>query len=159
MFRKVLTLAGLVLALFHAWLFAGQAWDGQLADLALVARWVVAGSLIWALWSLRRRGASLFWGRQAVAIWLLAALLHGPSVAERAGDPGFPAVPEAIAILAQVALGATIVVGLVLLFGVLAAARRRRPPVLSATRSDHALLGALSPDRYLLFAPRPPPLA
>jgi len=158
MFRKALAAAAILLAVFHGWLLIGQMWEGQLAELSLLARWLVAGGLVWGLYALRRQGAPMLFGRKAVAIWLLAALLHGPAVADRFGTPGVPALPEAVAALAKAALGAAALVGLILVAGLLPARRRPRPPVLTRTRCDHALLGALSPDTCFLFAPRPPPV-
>jgi hypothetical protein len=158
MFRKALAVAAVLLAAFHGWLFAGQLWNGQLADLAVLLRWLVAGGLVWGLYGLRRQGAPMFFGRKAVALWLLAALLHGPAVAERVGAPGIPALPEVVATIAKVALGAAALVGLILLTGLAVATRRKRPVVASRTRSSHALQGALSPGTYFLFAPRPPPV-
>jgi len=159
MFRRLFATVGVVLAGFHVWLLAGQAWDGQLADLALLARWTVAGGLVWGLVGLWRQGESLVWGRRGIAVWLLAALLHGPAVAERVGTDAGPAMPEVVATLAQIAVGATGIIGLVLLLGALAAAPRPRPQSFSLASADHAPLGALSPDAFLLLSPRPPPVA
>jgi hypothetical protein len=158
MLRKTLALAGVSLVLFHAWLFAGQAWGGELADLALVGRWAVAGGLLWALWRLGRQGASLFRGRKAVAIWLLAAMLHGPAVAERMDAPGIPALPEVAATLTQLVLGAAFGTALLLLVAIGAARRRpmrRFPPIAAA----EAAFRPLPPGSFLVVAPRPPPLA
>jgi hypothetical protein len=159
MLRKALTAAGALLVVFHGWLLVGQAWDGHLTDVAVLGRWIVAGGLVWGLWGLRRRHAPIFFGRQAVAIWLLAALLHGPAVAERIDPSDTPALPEVAATLTQVAFGAATVVGLVLLAGLLTASRRTRAPRISRARSTHALLGALLPGAHLSFSPRPPPVA
>jgi hypothetical protein len=159
MFRKALAAAGALLALFHGWLLVGQAWDGQLADPGVLFRWFIAGALVWSLLALRRQGAPVFFGRRAVAIWLLAALLHGPAVAERIGAPGIPALPEVAATLAQVALGATTIVGLALLAGLLAAPRRLCSPLVTLAHRHRPLPGALSPGTYLSFSPRPPPVA
>jgi len=159
MVRKALAIVGLLLVVFHGWLLAGQLWSGELADLTLVARWVVSGGLIWGLFQLRRQGSPLFFGRKAVALWLLAALLHGPALVERFTKPGAPAVPEVMATVAQVAASAATVVGLLLFAGVLASARRRFVPALVSVRSDHALEGSRPPGTHFRFAPRPPPVA
>ena len=97
--RRALLTAGALLALFHVWLFAGQAWNGHLADPALLLRWLFAGGLVAALVGLRRQGTSIFRGRKAVAIWVLAALLHGPAVARRIDRLGEPALPEFVVTL------------------------------------------------------------
>jgi len=159
MLRKALATAGLLVIAFHGWLLVSQLWTGELADLALAARWLVAGGLVWGLLQLRRQGEPVFFGRKAVALWLVAALLHGPALVERFTAPGAPAVPEVVATVAKVAAGATALVGLILLVGVLASRRRRLLPVFTVLRSDHALEGALSPGTYFRFAPRPPPVA
>jgi hypothetical protein len=71
-----------VLVLFHGWLFLSQVAGGELTDPGVALRWIVAGGLVTALSGLWRRGESLA-GRRAVAVWVLAALLHGPALAER----------------------------------------------------------------------------
>lgn len=159
MLRKTLAAAAILLAAFHAWLLFDQVWDGRLTDPAVMARWVMAGGVAWFLTHQWRRGAPLFWGRKAVAVWLLGALLHGPAVAERLGAPSGVALPEVVATLTQVTLGVTVITAIVLLLGFLVPRRRRGFDVVVCTRSDHAVLGALSSDAYLLFVPRPPPVA
>jgi hypothetical protein len=156
MARKTLAGAGLLLVLFHIWLFASQAWAGELADLALVGRWAVTAALVWLFVGLRRQGAPIFWGRKAIALWALAALLHGPAVLQRLDAPGSPTAPDAVAILVQVTVGATLLAG-ALLTGLTVARRRRVTTVALPIRSDHAFLGSQGPGAYLLIAPRPPP--
>jgi hypothetical protein len=159
MVRKALAAAGLLLVLFHGWLFVGQVWTGELADLTLVARWLISGGLVWGLYHLKRQGTPLFFGRKAVALWVLAALLHGPALAERIAAPGDPAVNDIVATVAQVVSAAAAVVGLVLFAGFLTNARRRTSPAFTFIRSDHAIEGALAPGTCFRFAPRPPPVA
>ena len=159
MVRKTLTLFGALLALFHIWLFAGQVWQGELVDLALVSRWLIAVGLVAALVSLKRRGASMFWGKRAVAIWLLAALLHGPALA-RDFDVTTPALPEVTATLVKTGTTLAGLAGLGLLGLLVLAGGRRRASL--AFRRLHTILtfvcgGPLSVDTYLAFAPRPPP--
>jgi hypothetical protein len=156
MIRRALLAAGALLALFHVWLFAGQAWDGRLADPGVLLRWIVAGALIAALVVLYWQGASIVRGRKAVAIWLLATLLHGPAVARNIERLGEPAIPELVAALAQFA-AASAAVGLTLLFAWI---RRRRFVV--APGSFHVQVtrqssGLLSTYGFVRFSPRPPP--
>ena len=156
MVRKTLTLISALVALFHIWLLASQVWQGELVDLALVARWVFAGGLIAALGSLRCRGASMFRGRQAVAIWLLAALLHGPAVA-RDFTVATPALPEVTTTLVQTvtsltALGVVVLLTLVDIRRRASLSMRRLSPV-----DVPAFAGVLPPGSFLLQAPRPPP--
>jgi hypothetical protein len=156
MVRKTLASAGILLAAFHVWLFIGQMWTGELADVSLVARWALAGGLVWGLVGLRRQGASILWGRKAVALWLLAALLHGPAVAERAGMLDAPAVPEVVATVVATTL-AVVGVGLAILFGF----RNPRQPTITraaaTTRRSYRRLTAFAPASFLVLAPRPPP--
>jgi hypothetical protein len=145
------------LAFFHAWLLASQAAGGDLAEPGLALRWIVAGGLVTALSVLWRRGESLS-GRKAVAVWVLAALLHGPALADRQmlADNLAP-LPEAVA---SVLLLAGPAAGLALLL-VVALARRHRPFVptlipLSRHEVSFRQCGAVAGWSY---APRPPPCA
>lgn len=156
MARKTLAAAGILLAAFHAWLFLGQIWTGELTDVSLIARWVLAGGLVWGLHRLRRQGASIVWGRRAVALWLLAVLLHGPAVAERTDMLGAPAVPEVIASVVTTTLAA-VGIGLVLLFAVLNARRPAITRAAATSRRRHRRLPAFAPASFLPLAARPPP--
>jgi hypothetical protein len=106
MVRKVLTAAGVLLAGFHVWLFVSQLGDGRLADASVLARWGVAACLGVALWYLRRQGAPLVWGRKAVAVWLLAVLLHAPSLPDRIATVDTNASADLAAAMLQVTAGA-----------------------------------------------------
>ena len=91
--------AGAALVGFHAWLFITQLADGRLhGDPALLLRWAAALGLASALIWLGREGTSLV-SRQAIVIWLLAALLHGPAVATKTAD--LQTLPETAASLIQ----------------------------------------------------------
>lgn len=156
MIRRTTTAAGGLLVLFHAWLLGSQLWDGQLAEPGLVLRWLVAVGLVGALASLRRSGASIFWGRKAVSIWLLTALLHGPAMASEHGGVESPALPETVTALIQIAAASSIValgLGLLSLLArsLFASPRARLCPV--AVRPH----GAYAPERAARLAPRPPP--
>jgi hypothetical protein len=161
MIRKAIGGVALVLVVFHGWLFGSQAWDGQLTDLSLVIRWLIAGGLVLGLRSLRRRGAPMFWGRRAVALWLLAAVLHGPALAERVGvTMDGPALPEIVATLAQVSATAAVAAGLLMLLALLLGARRRAPrSIARGLALDSVVFVAQPPGFHSAFAPRPPPLA
>jgi hypothetical protein len=156
MIRRTAVALGGLLVLFHAWLFGSQMWEGQLADPVLALRWLVAAGLVAGLAGLRRQGASMFWGRKAVSIWLLAALLHGPSVADSSLAHESPALPEVVTALVQLA-AASVAVGLGLTL--LALLVRRRPTV--ELRRFHAVASirpdVFHPGRFLRSAPRPPP--
>ena len=155
MVRKVLTAAGALLAGFHVWLFIDQLGDGRLADPSVLARWGVAAGLVAALWYLRRQNVSLFWGRKAVALWLLAAVLHGPALTDRLVAIDALASAEVAAAMMQVTAGAAWLTLLVLAGVTL----RRR--ALAAGQSFRLVT---VPARFSIYrpcstpiAPRPPP--
>jgi hypothetical protein len=155
MVRKVLTAAGALVAGFHVWLFVSQLGDGRLADVSVLARWGVAAALGVALWYLRRRNVPLFWGRKAVAVWLLAAVLHGPSLTDRLAVVDTTAAADVAAVMLQVTAGAAWLTLLVLAAVTFrrrasAAARSFRLVPAPARRSIHRLCSTL-------VAPRPPP--
>jgi hypothetical protein len=157
MIRKTLKTAGALLVLFHVWLFARDAWVGDLSDIALLARWAAAAGLTWALIALRRQGASLLRSRRAVAIWVLAALLHGPALA---GPLEVADLPVAPIVAASLAPAAAVMLASLLIFLALGPLRRRASAVVTLSfRTTHACLGALTPGSHLPFAQRPPPLA
>jgi hypothetical protein len=155
MLRKGLVGAVALLVLFHAGLLAGQVWNGQLAEPGLLARWLIAGGLVWALAALGRQGASLFVGKRAVAIWLLAVLLHAPSVHSRIDSFSAPAVPEVVATLSQAVATAALGLAFLLVLG----ASRRAGRVLDVARlaRERAPIGFLSCATIAFAGPRPPP--
>ena len=154
MFRKALAVTGAVLAGFHLWLLGSQLLDGRLADASVLLRWGVAAALAAALWSLRRQGVSIIWGRKAVTVWLLAAVLHGPALTDRIAGDG-DAAASAAAVLVQVT--GTLIVAAVLFAAILFAAARPRIAFASArvARRSPRLIFSLSGEP---FAPRPPPV-
>ena len=156
MFRRTIAGAAGLLVLFHAWLLGSQLWDGRLAEPDLVARWTIAAGLVAALLGLRRTGAPIWWGRKAVSIWVLAALLHGPTMVAGSGRFESPALPEAVTAVMQIA-AAAVMLGLGL--AVLAALAAR---VFDARRSRLRTVpiqarGPSARSRLPVCAPRPPP--
>jgi hypothetical protein len=97
-------------------------------------------------------------GRKAVAVWVLALLLHAPALAGRVEDFSAP-LPAVAATLAQIAASVAAVGGSLLL--VFAAARRRIDvrPLLIHDVAPPGAATARSSDLRCLVAPRPPPLA
>lgn len=149
--------AGATLALFHGCLFASQIAKGDLADPGLALRWIVAGGLVTALVALWRRGESLV-GRKAVAVWVLAALLHGPALAGRqmrADDlVSLPGTFVSVLLIGGPAAGLTL-----LLLAALTRRHRSSAPAL-VTISTHEVPFRLSGgDLGWSCAPRPPPYA
>ena len=156
--RLSLALAGGALVAFHGWLFAGQMAAGRLDDPWLVFRWTAAALLVVALIAARRSETTIF-GRKSVAIWVLAALLHGPAISDLQTDFGSFALPETVAttvvqLLSSAALGA----GLWLLAALLLV-RRRTTRILYATAPVVVPAGGHASGISRHFSPRPPPLA
>jgi hypothetical protein len=156
MLQRITAGAAGLLGLFHAWLLGSQWWDGQLAEPGLVLRWLAAAGLLLAIVLLRRSGASVFLGRKAVAIWLLAMLLHGPAIARQHERGEWAALPEAVIAVVQVA-AASVALGCGL--ALLAALGARQLAIYRARYHTFSALAfqALDVDRLVRFAPRPPP--
>jgi hypothetical protein len=153
--RRTLGLLGGVLAVFHGWIFVGQAAAGRLEDPWLIFRWLASAALIVALAALRRGGEPVL-GRKSIAIWVLAALLHGPA-AGAANDISSIALPESVVTsVLQLVSSAAFAAGVWLL------ARLLRPR--SRSVASYEFLAAFSwgwratPGVAPQFAPRPPPL-
>ena len=110
------------LALFHVWLLWGQWQDGRLTEPVIAAKWAGSLLLLGALALLHRSGRSLIVGRQALAVWTLAAVVHigAGQPADLSAQPSSSS-PALLFVVPTVA-------GLALLAGaaLLAAARRRR---------------------------------
>ena len=156
MLRRVLKSAAGALGLFHLWLFARQAWTGELGSPETLLKWIAAAALIGALAVLRRNRVPLTRGRKAVAIWTLVALLHAPAVGDRLSTFETPGIPETAIALTQVAVSLAPVAGALLLLW-LALVSRPRP----AQSHRVAVAAAYSPRRLarasFQFSPRPPP--
>ena len=151
--------AGALLVTFHGWLLASQFADGRLVDPWVTFRWILAAVLVASLVAIRRQGASIF-GRKSVAIWVLAASLHGPAVAADFGGVfDLPALPEVVATIAlQAVSAASLAIGLWVLAG-LFVRRERKPRLFSGPALAFAAAG-ISSDRFAPpFSPRPPPRA
>jgi hypothetical protein len=156
MLRRAAVLLGSLLVLFHVWLFLDRLWQGQLADIGAVLRWAVAGGLTAALWTLHRRGVPLVRGRKAIAIWVLAALLHAPAVWGEHPADHTPALVEVVTTVAQLIGSVAIGFGLILLAVVL-----RRQASLRLTRARAVARPRLRPHASggsLHVASRPPPV-
>lgn len=153
--RRSALAIGAFLGAYHLWLLGHQASSGQLSDPATVLRWLVALVLVSGLAWLWRRGESMR-GRPAVAVWVLAALLHGPALAnDLAGAT--PALPEAVATVAQAA--ATVATAGLLLLALLVIAAGLPAPATLALASAPAVASSHDRARHLRFLPRPPPQA
>lgn len=154
--RRSALAIGALLGAYHLWLLGHQATSGELSDPATVLRWLVALVLVSGLAWLWRRGESML-GRPAVAVWVLAALLHGPALAnDLAGAT--PALPEAVATVAQAA-AAVAAAGLLLLAALVLAAAMPAPSLLALAFAPAAASASRERARQLCFLPRPPPQA
>lgn len=155
MLRRAAAILGGALVLFHIWLFLDRLWQGQLADAAALLRWAVAGGLTAGLWTLNRRGVSLVRGRKAIAIWVLAALLHAPAVAGEHQADHAPALAEVVTNVAQVLGAFGVGLGLILLA---VALRRRTTPQLAWARAvARCRVRPYVAGRSLHCSSRPPP--
>ncbi|HUQ87718.1 MAG TPA: hypothetical protein VM096_09175 [Vicinamibacterales bacterium] len=156
--RASLAVAGAALVGFHGWLFAAQVAAGRLDDPWLVLRWIAAATLIAALVAVGRGGESI-WARKNVAIWVLAALLHGPAIASDLQDDfKLMALPETVATLVVQGLSSALAAASLWLLAGLLLARRRASEVRYATVPVLVAAGGLSPGTLRHFSPRPPPL-
>jgi hypothetical protein len=154
--RKALVLAGIALGGFHGWLFAAQVAAGDLGDPWVIFRWIAAAGLVAALITVRRNGDSVF-GRKGIAIWVLAALLHGPAVSGST-DLSSIALPEkAAAAVFQLVSSAALGIGLWMLAGLLSI-RRAQPVRLRSFVPAYSAAGFLAAGVMQQFSPRPPPL-
>ena len=154
MVRKVLAATAALLVGFHAWVFVTQLGDGRLADPAVLGRWALAGGLVAALWYLRRQNASVVWGRKAISVWLLAALLHAPALTDRLATIDNLAASDVASAILQVSSAAGFLALVVL--AARALARAKQPA------SWHAHVPPPAPPFIWRLsssplAPRPPP--
>lgn len=156
MIRRSALAIGALLGAYHVWLLGHQATSGQLSDPATVLRWLVALVLVSGLAWLSRHGESML-GRRAVAVWVLAALLHGPALANDLSG-ATPALPEAVATVAQAA-AAVAAAGLLLLALLVIAAGLPAPATLVLASAPLSVSASRDRARRFRFLPRPPPQA
>ena len=157
MLRRCALAAGALVAAFHVWLFAAQVWSGHVAQPDVLLRWLVAAALVAGVTGLGRRGLPMVFGRHAVAVWLLAAMLHGPALANDLDGFATPSMPEAAVTLAQSSLAATaLALALLTLWlqGVVAGAT----PYVCVVSLARVRSRQFDAAAVLGFRPRPPPL-
>lgn len=155
--RTSAVVAGAVLVAFHGWLFASQIAAGRLEDPWLAFRWTVAAGLVAALAAIRRRGTSV-WSRQGIAVWVLAALLHGPAVATDFSDSiNSLALPETVAtVVLQLASTTVLAITLWMLAGMLAR-RDRHARIYAGLVAASSLAGIFGDGFSPQYSSRPPP--
>jgi len=71
-----IAVSALALVVFHVLLFRDQIGDGRLFDPAVAVRWGISALLLLAIAGLRRAGVPVLWGRRALVVWVLVAVLH-----------------------------------------------------------------------------------
>ena len=155
--RTTTALMGALLVAFHGWLFATQVATGRLDDPWLVFRWLLAAALVAALVAIGRGGASV-WSRQGIAVWVLAALLHGPAVATDFSDSiNALALPETVATaVLQLASASALTITLWMLAGVLAR-RDRHARLYAGLVAAPSLAGIFGEGFSPRYSSRPPP--
>ena len=156
--RTTAVVAGAMLVAFHGWLFAAQVAAGRLEDPWLVLRWTLAAGLVAALAAIRRNGASV-WSQQGIAVWVLAALLHGPAVATDFSDSFRSlALPETVAttVLQQLASVSALAITLWMLSGLLAR-RDRHARLYAGLVAAPSLAGIFVAGFSPQYSSRPPP--
>jgi hypothetical protein len=151
----------LALVVFHLVLFWNQIGDGRLLDPAVAVRWGVSALLLVVLTGLRRAGVPVFWGRRALVMWVLVALLHWTAmpagdlddITQRGGQATLVLVDLSVSGAAGLLLAASLL--LLLLLGARtlpSAARAMRVRPFAAAGAHAAILG-------LHLASRAPPPA
>ena len=127
--------SALALVLFHAALFWNHIGEGRLLDPAVAARWSLAVLLLLAMAALRRAGVPLLWGRRALVVWLLVALLHW--TAAPPADGGAPTNGGAIGLLfVDLPAGASVTLLTASLFLLILLGARRTPRSTCALRAS-----------------------
>lgn len=156
--RATAVLSASTLIAFHGRIFAAQLADGRLENPGLIFRWLVAAGLIAALAALRRRGTSI-WSRQGFATFLVALMLHGPSVAPGVGDAisSLAASETATSMLTSLASVAALAATLWLLAGWLAARRVHSGGIASAPLLVSSPPGIFGNGFSPTYGSRPPP--
>ena len=155
MFRRSVLGVGALVGGFHLWLLGQQAWSGQLAEPDVIVRWLAALALAGGLLTLKRRGHSLF-GRRAVAMWVLAALLHGPAFGSDRDGFATPALPEVVVTVAHAAAAiAAVGLALLALFALTLWSAPTAVGLVLAASPAHA--GPAAAVRTPGCLPRPPP--
>ena len=156
--RTTAVVAGAMLVAFHGWLFAAQVAAGRLEDPWLVFRWALAAGLMVAFAAIRRGGASVS-SRQGIAVWVLAALLHGPAVATDFSDSfSSLAPPETVAasLLQQLVSVSALAITLWMLAGLLAR-RDRHARLYAGLVAAPSLAGIFGEGFSPRYSSRPPP--
>jgi hypothetical protein len=126
---------------FHVVLLWSHVGSGRLFEPAVALRWTIGLVLLALLVALRRVGVPVLWGRRALVVWVLVALLH-VNTTPAASDSFTTTNPAATALSLVVlppAAGLVFAAGLLLLAAMLARAWRLAAPSARLARPVHAL--------------------
>ena len=145
--RWALRLAGGALVLLHVALLARRIADATIAEPGVLLRWLGSAATLAAMAAIRRRGGSLWQGRNGVAFTLVLLLLHAGALPAVAAAPTVLVFPAALA------------------FGLVAASAARiaadraalRPASAVRLRWTEPAAPAEAPGFARRFASRPPP--
>jgi len=122
--------AAVVLVAFHVVLLGSHLGTGRLFEPGVALRWSVGLVLLALLVGLRRVGVPVLWGRRALVVWVLVALLHvntTPGVSDSFTNANPAAAALSLVVLPPSA-GLVLAAGLLLLATMLARAWRLSPP-------------------------------
>jgi hypothetical protein len=150
--------AGILLA-FHGVLLWTHLVSGRLFEPAVAMRWSIGLLLLGLLWGLRRAGVPLLWGRRALVVWVLVALLHVSAARPATADSMTTSpVDETLSMVVLPPAAGLIFTAGLLLFGALVARRWRVPA--PASWICHAPVGPrLRPAATCpRLVPRAPPI-
>jgi hypothetical protein len=145
------------LVAFHAWLLALHLVDGRALEPATAVRWLLAGLVLAGFRTLNQRGLPVFFGRRAVGLWLLVAIIHCSAAWDGGAAAALDrAIPESAAARTQLSV-ATLIAGTAL-----AAVLSSAPGPWAGGRPAFAvpvLIAGLPATGFAFrFSPRPPPL-
>jgi len=122
-----------------------------------VFRWLLATALVAAIVAIRRGGRSV-WSRQGIAVWVLAALLHGPAVASDFTSAINPlAPPEAVATSLLQLLSASVLAAALWMLAGLLARRDRHARLYAGLAFASSFAGVFGDGFSPQCASRPPP--
>jgi hypothetical protein len=130
-----------VLLGFHVALFWSHLDTGRLFEPGVALRWSIGVVLLGLLVGLRRVGVPVLWGRRALVVWVLVALLHVNAAAPATSDSFTTASPAELALTLVVlppAAGIVFAAGLLLLTTLLARAWRLEAPAAGLARPVRA---------------------
>ena len=151
--------AAAMLLAFHAVLLWTHLLSGRLFEPAVALRWGIGLLLLGLLWALRRAGVPLLWGRRALVVWVLVALLHVSAARPATADSMTTSpVDETLSMVVLPPTAGLIFTAGLLLFGALIARRWRVPAPAGRTWHSPVRPRLRSATTSPRLAPRAPPI-